>query len=577
MTAPRVILSLLFCFLSLGLLMGCEKTDGTVVAKVGDERITVQDFREFLERNPLGYRNADEEFEGKRMLLDSLISHNLLIQAGYSRHIDQSPEVARIMEANRERFLLDALYYGHVDSKISVSETELRNIYDDLGYQLRAFHIMFRNLDTANMVFGRLKAGENFEQLAYQYSVDPRAKRNRGDMGYFVRGTGPEDFEKVVFALEVGEISPPFRTSYGYHIVKLVDRKAEPSRETYARVRQSLEQQVKLAKRNELTEQYFDSIAAKYPVTVDTAVTSYLIQKRKNLYPPVVVERLPKYDFDDEQLDRDERELLLATWDGGQITVIDYLLSVRRLISADDRPSFESRDSLAAMIYMLKRLDIMVHEAEVEKVDQTDYYQRKMKMFERYTVAEIMRNDSIPGPLAPGEEEIRDFYDQHREEYLVPAQVHLFEILVSDQMLAQKLLREIKSLDQFQAKAFQYTERAAVRAKRGDLGYTDSLHFPAQFRAARQIPVGTVGGPIPDRGKFSILWPVNWLPERYEDFLNVKESIADRLATENKNEAVRKWLERRRDATSIKVYDDVIWSLIDKGLYSSADSSASTS
>jgi len=144
-------------------------------------------------------------------------------------------------------------------------------------------------------------------------------------------------------------------------------------------------------------------------------------------------------------------------------------------------------------------------------------------------------------------------------------------------MLAQKLVREIRSLEQFQAKAFQYTERAALRAKRGDLGYIDSLRHPMQFHAARQIPVGTIGGPIPDRGKFSIIWPANWLPERYEDFLNVKESIAERLATENENEGVRKWLDQRRKATDIKIYDDVIWSLIDKEIYGSTDSSTSTS
>jgi len=577
MTAPRLVLSLLFCFLSLGFLIGCGKTDGTVVAKVGDEQITVREFRDFLDRNPLGYRSAEEEFEGKRMLLDSLISQTLIIQAGYAKHIDQSPEVARIIQASRNRFLLDALYYSHVDSKISVSESELRKIYDDLGFQLRAFHILLRNPDTASMVFEKLKAGENFEQMAYQYSIDERARRNRGDMGYFVRGTGPEEFEKVVFDLEVGEITPPFKTSYGYHIVKLVDRKPDPSRDPYARVRSSLEQQVRMARRQELTEQYFDSIAAKYPVTVDTAVTNYLIQKRIRLYPPVVVERLPKWDFDDEQLDRDEKELVLATWDGGQITLIDYLTSVRRFLPSEDRPVFDDRDSLAVVIYQLKRLDIMAHEAEVEMVDKTEYFNYKMKLFERYTVAEIMRNDSIASPQPPGEEELRDYYDQRREEYLVPAQVHLFEVLVSDQMLAQKLVREIKSLDQFQTMAYQHTERSAIRAKRGDLGYVDSIRFPIQFHAARQIPIGTVGGPIPDRGKFSILWPANWLPERYEDFLNVKESIADRLTTENRNAGVRKWLEQRREETDIEVYDDVIWSLIDKEIYGPADSSTSKS
>jgi peptidyl-prolyl cis-trans isomerase C len=544
------------------------------VAEVNNEKITVRDFQEFLDRNPVGYRTADEEFQGKRKLLDSLISHTLLAQAGYERHVEQSLEILRIMEANRMRFLLDGLYYFHVDQKLAVSEAELRKLYDDMGYQVRPFHIFVHNADTANMIFEKLKAGADFEQMAYQYSADPAAKRNRGDMGYFVRGTAPEEFERVVFSLEVGEISPPFQTNYGYHIVKLIEKQPTQSREEYAQVRPSLEQELKTARRQELTAAYFDSIAVKYPITVDTAVANYVTHKRTLLYPPQVVDRLPKSDFDEEQLDRDEKELILATWNGGQISLIDYLMSMRRYLAPEDRPNFDNYDSMAVIIFQLKRMDILAHEAEVEKVDQTDYYKRKSKLFEQYSVAEIMKNDSIPVIEPPSEQEMRDYYDLHREEYLVPAQVRLFEILVSDQMLAQRLVREISNIDQFQARAYQLSERAGLRVKRGDLGYVDSLHFPVQYHAARQVPVNTIGGPITDRGKYSIIWPINWTTEHYEDFLNLKEDITEQLTTEKRNQMVLQWLEKRRSSSDIEVHDDVIWSMIDREMYASAGNAA---
>jgi len=575
MTAPRVVLSILFCCLTLGLLIGCGKTDSTVVAEVGDEKITIRDFQEFLDRNPVGYRSADEEFQGKRMLLDSLISHTLLAQAGYERHVEQSLEVLRIMEANRMRFLLDGLYHFHVDDKLAVSEAELRKLYDDLAFQVRTFHILVGDPDTANMLFEKLKGGADFEQLAYQYSMDPAAKRNRGDMGYYLRGTAPEEFEQVVFGLEAGEIAPPFKTVYGYHIVKLVEKEPNQAREEYARLRPTLEQQLKTSRRQQLTAAYFDSIAVKYPVTVDTAVANYITHKRSVLYPPQVVERLPKSDFDEEQLDRDEKELILATWNGGQISLIDYLMSVRRYLAPEERPNFDDYDGLAKVIYQIKRMEILAHEAEVEKIDQTDYYKRKTKLFEKYSVAEIMKNDSIPVVGEVAEQELRDYYDQHREEYLVPAQVHLFEILVSDQMLAQRLAREIRTLEQFQARAFQLTERSAIRVKRGDLGYVDSVTFPVQYHAARQIPIGTLGGPLPDRGKYSIIWPINWTEERYEDFLNLREDITEQVTTEKKNQIVLEWLEQRRSDTDIEVYDDVLWNMINRDLYASTGSTTS--
>jgi len=576
MTAPRILLFIVLMALVAGLQVGCGRSDSSVLAEIGDEKITVRDFEDFLQRNPVGFRTAQDEFDGKRMLLDSLINHTLLVQGAYERHIDQSPEVTRILEANRSRFLLDALYYFHVDAKISISEAELKQVYDDLEYQVRAYHILLDNADTANMVFEKLKAGENFEQLAYQYSIDQRARRNRGDMGYFVRGSGPEEFERVVFRLGVGEITPPFETPYGYHIVKIVDKIPNDMREEYAKMRPALEQQLRLVKQTELADRYLDSVTAKYPVTVDTVVADYVTRKRTLIYPPPVVEKLPKSDFDEEQLDRDEKELILATWDGGQISLIDYLLLVRRYLPPDERPDLDDYASVAGVIYTMKRTEILVHEAELEKMNESDFYRDKIKQFERYTIAEIMRNDSIASPEPPAEQELRDYYDRNREEYLVPAQVHLFEILVSDEMLAQRLVREITTLEAFQARAFQLTERAGLRVKRGDLGFADSLHFPVQYRAARQIRIGTIGGPLRDRGKFSVIWPVQWTQETYEDFLNVKEDIAERLTTEAKNQAVEQWLAERRGETDIDINDDVLWSTINKELYGQTTGSTST-
>ncbi len=552
--------------------IGCGQHDASVVARVGDDRITIGDFQSFLDQNPVGFRSAQDEFDGKRMFLDSLVSHTLLVQGARARHIDKSPDVAKITEANRPRFLLDALYEYHVGRNVAVTEAELRQIYADLEYQLRAYQILLNDLDTANMVFEKLKAGESFEQMAYEYSLDQRARRTRGDMGYFVRGSAPEEFEQVVFRLDVGEMSPPFETPYGIHIVKVIDKKVNDMREEYARMRPALEQQMMIAKRQLMTTVYFDSITAKYPVTVDQDVADYITHKRTVLYPPPVVEKLPKNDFDDDQLDRDEKELILATWDGGEITLIDYLLSIRRFLPLEDRPTFEEYDRIAEIVFQMKRMDILIHEASIEKMDETEFFGEKMGLFEDYTIAEIMRNDSLAVSEKPGETQLRDFYDRHREEYLIPAQVRMYEIMVSDEMVAQRLASEINDLDEFRSTAFRLTERSGIRVKYGDLGYCDSVHFPILFPAARKVKTETIGGPIRNRGKYSLIWPETWTDETYRDFLTVKDDIAARLTAEQNEIAVRDWLVQQRDEVDVEIYEDVIWNMIDTELYGTTGS-----
>jgi peptidyl-prolyl cis-trans isomerase C len=334
-------------------------------------------------------------------------------------------------------------------------------------------------------------------------------------------------------------------------------------------MRPVLEQQMRETRRQMLTTVFLDSMQARYPVSVDRDVADYVTHKRTIMYPPPVVEKLPKYDFDDDQLDRDEKELILATWEGGEVTLIDYLMSVRRFFPPEQRPTFEEYERMEETIYRMKQKEILTYQAGLEKVDGTDFFRHKMTLFEDYTLAEIMKNDSLVTPETPTETQLRDFYDRHREEYLIPAQVRLFEILVSDEMTAQRLADEIDDLGEFRNAAFRNTERAGLRVKYGDLGYVDSVHFPVLFPAARKVEVGRIGGPIFTRGKYSIIWPERWINETYQDFLAVKDDIANRVMQQDREQGVREWLVQRRDELDVEVYEDVIWSMIDEDLYAS--------
>ena len=561
------------CLAAVCILSGCSGPGEDVVAQVGDYDVTMTEFTDFLDRNEMAYRTADEEFEGKRGLLDSIINHTLLIQAGYEKGIEKLPEVAQILDANRNRFLLDALYEYHVGRPAQVTEADVRDTYNDLEYQINTLHIVVADKDTAQMLFDSIMAGANFEQLAYEYSLDPTAKRTRGDMGYYVRGTAPEEFERVVFKMDVGEITPPFQTIYGWHIVKMVDKKLNEARLDYARMRPTIRKQLIRQKRDEMTRIYFDSVRVKYEIHVDTAVVDYLQHKRETLYPPQILAQLPKYDFDDDQLDRDERELILAKWTGGQMTLIQYLMKVRNLFAPEQRPALDDINGLAITIYAMERNNILVTEALAQGLDQSEHYLNGMKMFERYTVAEIMKNDSIPVPGEPTEEDLRNYYDTHREKYLMPAQVHMYEILVSDELLAQQLARDIENLNQFQLMAVKYSERAGMRAKRGDLGFIERRRIPELYDAAKQTPLGTVGGPIRFRGKYSLVWPVQWTEESYVDFLTVKDDIKKDLKRENRETAANEWIADRRANTRIKVYDERIWDTIDKEYYAAGGGS----
>ena len=208
------------------LVVGCGDSGGNTIAVVGDHTIAEKDFAQYLGRLAGGrFATAEQEYEYLNTWLDSLIVTRLLVQAAYERNIDQLEEVARVVLANKDKFLVDVLYSRHIADRSELTDAELREYYDHLEFKLRAYQILVADPDTAQMLFERLTEGANIEQLAYEYSIDPSARRNRGDLGYFVWGAMVDEFQEAAFNMEPGEISPPVKSRFGCILSSLLTKR----------------------------------------------------------------------------------------------------------------------------------------------------------------------------------------------------------------------------------------------------------------------------------------------------------------------------------------------------------------
>ena len=107
-----------------------------------------------------------------------------------------------------------------------------------------------------------LQAGADFASVADKYSD---CAGSGGDLGYFPRGEMVEEFEEIVFPMKTGEVSPIFRSVFGYHIAKLVDRKPEGVR-PLAEVQSQIEEMLMAQRREQALEEYLDALRAKASV-----------------------------------------------------------------------------------------------------------------------------------------------------------------------------------------------------------------------------------------------------------------------------------------------------------------------
>jgi foldase protein PrsA len=89
-----------------------------------------------------------------------------------------------------------------------------------LANKIKCSHILVEKQSQAIAILDRIKLGEKFGKLAKELSIDSGSAKRDGNLGYFGRGKMVKEFETVAFSLEVGKISEPVKTQYGYHIIK---------------------------------------------------------------------------------------------------------------------------------------------------------------------------------------------------------------------------------------------------------------------------------------------------------------------------------------------------------------------
>ena len=134
----------------------------------------------------------------------------------------------------------------------------------------RASHILVADEKEAKAMLDELAKGAKFEDLARAHSIDATASRG-GDVGYFRAGQLIPDFEKACLKLDVGQTSGIVQTQFGYHIIKLTDKK-EPGVKSYEEAKRAIEAELKKKKRSELFNALVLRLKNKYGVEVNENV-----------------------------------------------------------------------------------------------------------------------------------------------------------------------------------------------------------------------------------------------------------------------------------------------------------------
>lgn len=255
-------------------LAGCGSKDSRVLAKVDDQVITVKEFNDKIDRLPSQYKDIISS--QKRKFLDDIIMEELLYKKAINDKIDKERETQDVIKEAAKKIIIARLIEKEVEKKVSVTDDEARRYYDEhseeflLPERWRASHILVDTLTEANDIETKLKSGASFEELAKEYSKDPTAKIG-GDIGYFSKGQLVADFEKECFVLKVGEISQPVKTQFGYHIIKLTDKK-DPSVQDFEGVKELIKRELARNKKKDILAGIMADLKKKAKISINEKV-----------------------------------------------------------------------------------------------------------------------------------------------------------------------------------------------------------------------------------------------------------------------------------------------------------------
>jgi len=251
---------------------GKAKLDSEVVAQVGDEKIMASDIEEILTHIPPQYRMRYGSQQGRREIVNGLVDIKMLSYEARQRGLDKKDSVRMKLAYLTDQTLAKELE-SEMKKSYEVSEADIRKYYDEhkekysMPERIKASHILVEDQARAEDILKQVRTGGSFDKLAKQYSKDSTSQKG-GDLGWFGKGRMDPAFEKAAFALKKGEVSPVVKSAFGYHIIRLEDRR-EGSVRPFDQVKKSIERAIQRERMEKELNALKESIKKKASVSVN--------------------------------------------------------------------------------------------------------------------------------------------------------------------------------------------------------------------------------------------------------------------------------------------------------------------
>ncbi|NNG26621.1 MAG: hypothetical protein HKM87_03790 [Ignavibacteriaceae bacterium] len=365
-------------------------------------------------------------------------------------------------------------------------------------------------LVTVDSLVAELKAGANFEEMVLKYSDDTGTKNKAGDLGFFERRMMVKEFDETAFKMEIGEISDPVQTNFGYHIIKLTDKMDYPS---FEEDRENLKTMFEKQRYQVEYDNLIDSLRAKYNYKLSDTTVDLLMEKSDSV----------RFGMEYPNLDLVKDEELFS-YAGKTVTAGEFLFTVNSTGTFSGKAIFV-RDEVMNAVNKVSE-DLLIEEEALNLDKVNPQFAALMNDYRDGIYIFKLQEEEVWNKVRIDSSSVYDYWVANKENYSVPERVSFSEIFSMKDSLINNYYESLQEGASFDSLANLYTERPGKKETSGFYELQD-VDFSDLSREANKLGnAGNYSEPIPFSGGYSIFKLNDRQPAGLKTFEEAKAEVS---------------------------------------------------
>ncbi len=388
------------------LLTACAQDHkGTAVATVGTGEITAEELRHFVRRLAPSLVSEEAGQRAREDYLQTLVDREIALLEAYEKGLDQDPDLLKALDEKKREHLLSLYRDKEILPQIQVSEEEIRQFFDrqDMARERRTTAILVRTREQAQQIRAQLETGSDFGELASKHSLDTWSALREGELGFVTRAAAERLLGipvEVFDTLGTGQVSPPLRRGRNYHLIRFLEDRPTDLQTHREAIRTQLQEE----KQRALEEEKADTLAREFNWQRVFAGTTLLKDKGAALGESGKL-----------QLTDEEKRVPLFTYEGGAISLADYMAVLRQHRIRAPRALLDSVFIGLLGRRFLQKPALFVAAAERLGLSEDPKVGKWVEKTRRELLVWGIRQREVIDQIAIDEADVRQFYEENGE------------------------------------------------------------------------------------------------------------------------------------------------------------------